>query len=100
MCVCVCVRASLTAHELVLADCEHTPALQHLRVGAAGADGGQEGLLRHPDRKPLQLAVTQQAGGVETPVRARERQTERERSVTHQPRRTVHSGLGHGGGLC
>lgn len=73
--VCVCmklldqVKASLTTHKLLLADCEHAPALQHLWVGAAGIDAGQEGLFCHPDRKPLQLAVAQQAGGVQTPVR-------------------------------
>lgn len=83
----MCVRALLTAHELVLADGEHTLALQRLWVGAAGMDGGQEGLLRHPNRQPLELAVAQQAGGVETPVRDRQREGgeggERERSVTH-----------------
>ena len=60
------VNASLTAHKLLLADGEHAPALQHLRVGAAGVDAGQEGLFCHPDGKPLQLAVTQQAGGIQT----------------------------------
>lgn len=63
------VNASLTTHKLLLADGEHAPALQHLRVGAAGIDAGQEGLFCHPDGKPLQLAVAQQAGGVETPGR-------------------------------
>lgn len=63
------VEGSLTTHKLLLADGEHAPALQHLWVGAAGIDTGQEGLLCHPDGKPLQLAVTQQAGGVQTPVR-------------------------------
>lgn len=74
--VCVCfttfcepVKASLTTHELLLADGEHASALQHLWVGAAGIDAGQEGLLCHPDGKPLQLAVAQQAGSVQTPVR-------------------------------
>lgn len=74
--MCVCVRRcctmqmpSLTAHKLLLADGEHTPALQHLWVGAAGVDAGQEGLFCHPDGKPLQLAVAQQAGGVQKPAR-------------------------------
>lgn len=73
MCVCLWVlchiNASLTAHKLILADSKHTPALEHLRVGAAGVDAGQEGLFSHPDGKPLQLAVAQQAGGVETPAK-------------------------------
>lgn len=63
------VNASLTTHKLLLADGEHARALQHLRVGAAGVDAGQEGLFCHPDWKPLQLAVAQQAGGVQTPAR-------------------------------
>lgn len=62
-------KASLTTHKLLLADSEHAPALQHLWVGAAGIDGGQEGLFCHPDGEPLQLAVAQQAGGVQAPVR-------------------------------
>ncbi|KAF3859105.1 hypothetical protein F7725_021504, partial [Dissostichus mawsoni] len=62
------VNASLTTHKLVLADGEHAAALQCLRVGAAGGDAGQEALLCHPDRKPLELAVTQQAGGVQPPA--------------------------------
>lgn len=62
------VNASLTAHKLLLADGEHASALQHLRVGAAGIDTGLEGLLCHPDRKPLQLAVAQQARGVQAPA--------------------------------
>lgn len=60
------VNASLTAHKLFLADSEHACALQHLRVGAAGIDTGQEGLFCHPDGKPLQLAVAQEARGVQT----------------------------------
>lgn len=63
------VNTSLTTHKLLLADGEHASALQHLRVGAAGIDAGQEGLFCHPDWKPLQLAVAQQAGGVQTPAR-------------------------------
>lgn len=69
--LCVCVRvlyqvnASLTTHKLFLADSEQAPALQHLWVGTAGVDAGQEGLFCHPDGKPLQLAITQEAGGVE-----------------------------------
>lgn len=43
------VEASLTTHKLLLADDEHAPALQHLRVGAAGIDAVQEGLFCHPD---------------------------------------------------
>lgn len=43
------VDASLTTHKLLLADGEHAPALQHLRVGAAGIDAVQEGLFCHPD---------------------------------------------------
>jgi len=65
------VNASLTTHKLLLADSEHTPALQHLRVGAVGIDVGQEGLLCHPDGKPLQLAVAQEAGGVQTPAKGK-----------------------------
>lgn len=72
-CVCVCVwrcqnkvNALLTAHKLLLADGEHVPALHQQWVGAAGVDTGQEVLLRHPDRKPLQLAVAQQAGSVQS----------------------------------
>lgn len=63
------VNASLTTHKLLLADGEQTLALQHLRVGAAGIDAGQEGLFCHPDGKPLQLAVAQEAGGVHTSAR-------------------------------
>lgn len=62
------VNASLTTHKLLLADGEHAPALQHLWVGATGVDARQEGLFCHPDGKPLQLAVAQQAGGVQTPA--------------------------------
>lgn len=73
--LCVCVRTevlhrmntSLTTHKVVLADGEHAPALQRLRVGTAGVDAGQETLLRHPHWEPLELAVAQQTGGVETP---------------------------------
>ena len=63
------MNASLTTHKLLLADGEHAPSLQHLWVGAAGVDAGQEGLFCHPDGKPLQLAVAQQAGGVQAPAR-------------------------------
>lgn len=66
------VNASLTTHKLLLADGEHAPALQHLRVGAAGIDAGQEGLFCHPDRKPLELAVAQQAGCVQASARAQD----------------------------
>ena len=71
-CACVCVRvrvacASLTTHEVVLAHGEQAHALQHLGVGAAGVDEGQEGLRRHPRRQPLDLAVAQQAGRVQVP---------------------------------
>ncbi len=67
------VNALLTTNKLLLADGEHAPALQHLRVGAAGVDAGQEGLFCHPDGKPLQLAVAQQAGGVQTSARREDR---------------------------
>lgn len=66
------VNASLTAHKLLLADGKHTPALEHLRVGAAGTDAGQEGLFCHPYGKPLQLAVAQETGGVQKPAREEE----------------------------
>lgn len=66
------MKALLTTHELLLADGEHAPALEHLWVGAAGVDRGQEGLLCHPDGKPLQLAVAQQTSSVQTPVKGTE----------------------------
>lgn len=70
--VCVCVKVLhqvntlLTAHKLLLADGKHASALHHQWVGAAGVHTGQEVVFCHPDRKPLQLAVTQQAGSVQS----------------------------------
>lgn len=86
MCVCIKVfyqvNASHTAHELLLANGEHVPALQHLRVGAAGVDAGHEGLFCHPDGKPLELAVAQQAGGVQMPARGEDRNISFAKAVT------------------
>ena len=41
-------------------------------MGAAGVDQREEGVLGHPLREPLQLAVAQQAGRVEVAVGKRE----------------------------
>lgn len=65
--MCVCVSVTLTTHKVLLSDGEHTLALQHQGMGTAGVHVGQEGLLCHPQRKPLELAVTQQAGCVQVP---------------------------------
>lgn len=68
------MKVSLTTYKLLLAHSKHASALQHLRMGTAGIDAGQEGLLSHPDRKPLELAVTQQAGGVQASAGERKHQ--------------------------
>lgn len=46
-------------------------------MGTAGIAQGEKGVLRHPQREPLQLAVTQQAGRIEVPGTAQRRKKER-----------------------
>lgn len=61
------MNLSLTAHKAIWADSKNTPPLQQLRVGTTGVNEALEAVLHHPLREPLQLAVTQEAGGVQVP---------------------------------